>query len=129
MKFRTSVFLVVLLFTTAAFAASNPPHALKITRVIPDFAQQILLIEGVNFGSAPAVSLAAPGGAVVPLSPISNTDEAILVALPTTAPGTYLLIVVDGNGNTKQDTMAITLGAIGPVGPEGPMGPKGDKGD
>jgi hypothetical protein len=129
MKIRTVMFLVVVLWATAALAASNPPPALKIARVTPDFVQQTLLIEGTNFGTLPAVALAAPGGAIVPLQVLSTTSETILAALATTAPGTYLLVVVAGNGNTQQDTMSIALGAVGPSGPQGPQGPQGEKGD
>ncbi len=105
--------------------ASNPPVALKIARVIPDITLQTLSIEGMNFGPAPSVSLAAAGGAVVPLTVLGANNEVIQAKLDTVTPGTYLLIVVNGNGNVQQDTMAITLGAVGPKGDQGVQGPAG----
>ncbi len=118
--------------------ASNPPVALKIARVIPDLTLQTLYIEGTNFGPAPLVSVAAAGGAIVPLTVNGANNEVIQVELDTVTPGTYLLVVVNGKGNVQLDTMAITLGAVGPKGDrgdtgptglQGPAGPKGDKGD
>ncbi len=105
--------------------ASNPPVSLKIARVIPDFNQQTLNIEGVNLGSAPTVVLAAGGGGVVPLTIIGANSEVIQARLGTVLPGTYLLMVVNGNGNVQQDTMAITLGAVGAKGDKGDTGPTG----
>ncbi len=100
--------------------ASNPPVALKIGRVIPD--QQVLKIEGINFGSTPTVLLAAGGGGVVPLTVTGANNEVITATLGTVLPGTYLLIVVNGNGNLQQDTMAVTLGAVGAKGDKGEPG-------
>jgi hypothetical protein len=113
-KLRTASFVFAFAGWCAALAAPAPPSALKITRVTPDLPQATLLIEGQNFGSAPAVSLAAPAGAFIALDVLVATPQSIRVKLPTIAPATYLLVVTDGKATTKQDSIAVTIGGTTP---------------
>lgn len=71
-----------------------------------------------------------------PLTIDSKSNTQVIARLPAdVTPGTYLLTVTNGNGNSQLDELWITLGAVGPQGPAGPkgetgaQGPQGLKGD
>lgn len=126
MKFRIAVFVIALFGSYAALAA--PASALKITSVTPDQTEGTLLIEGENFGDAPVVTLAVPGGSLEPLEVLVATPQSILAELPAITAATYLLVVANGSGPTKQDSIAVTIGTAGPPGPQGEPGPQGVQG-
>ncbi|MFH1724503.1 MAG: fibrinogen-like YCDxxxxGGGW domain-containing protein [Elusimicrobiota bacterium] len=110
---------------TAPRDAEQHPVQLVITRAAADLSAGTLIIEGKNFGAAPEVLFGAPGGALQDLQAALTAGGSIAAPLPTTEPGTYLLIVRSGQGATQTATMNVTIGATGP---EGPRGPKGDTG-
>jgi PEGA domain-containing protein len=105
--------------------AANHPNALVITSAMPDPAQEVLLVQGRNFGSGrPTVTLAGEALAVE-ISTTSELRAVLPVGLP---PGTYLLRISRGAGSIETDAMDVTIGAVGPQGPEGDRGPMGDVG-
>lgn len=119
----------LLLFASIALAAPNPPAATRIIRIVPDYEIGTLLIEGQNFGSAPQLLMAAPGGALVPVPVLSASNTSIVADLVDVVPGTYKIQVIKGNGATEQDAVELSLGTVGPQGPQGQQGIQGDKGD
>jgi hypothetical protein len=138
-----TVLLTVPSLTFAQSTSPLPPPMLVIQHAVADVgaATPTVTISGVNFGTAPVVTMAAPGGGIAQLVVLSSTDTSIVARLATTAPGTYTLAVSRNarNGNGAKDnvgtvhTFSIDLtigaagaaGALGPQGPQGPAGPMG----
>jgi hypothetical protein len=100
-----------------------------------------ITIDGRFFGRTPRVYLGAVGGVLEQLSVISSTGTQIVAALPTSAPGSYVLAVSRGPRDLQNASMSVTIGAegpsgppgppgmIGPPGPQGPPGPEGPQGE
>ena len=82
-----------------------------------------LTIEGVNFGSAPVVSL---GGVILGGVVVNSVGTMITAPAPAMAPGSYLLFVQ--SGNNKSDAFEMTFGAQGPAGATGATGATGAQG-
>ena len=138
------------LAATSAFAQGPPvggPGAgatTLITKAIPDFTNldaPTITIFGVNFGSAPVVSVGDDVGTMMTLTTTSVSDTLIVADLPVAiVPGSYMLIVEAGTGATNTGILDITVGTAGPQGspgvdgadgapgapgPQGPEGPAG----
>jgi hypothetical protein len=108
--------------------APRPP---LVTKTIPNLETDppTLSILGTGFGSRPSVWLGGPAGAMESLEVLSSTDTALLVRLPSTEPGTYLLLVSTGRGvGRHHDSVDVTIGGGGAQGPSGPAGPTGPAG-
>lgn len=134
-----AIFVAALALAPAtAFAQSRgpqPPPQLVVQRAVAalDDAPATVTIEGVNFGAAPAVSMAVPGGGMAPLAILSSSDTAIVAELATTEPGTYQVTVTAPNGNGNASVVRtfsfdLTIGAVGATGPQGEVGPIGPVG-
>lgn len=106
----------------------NPPVQVTITRAVADFDAGELTIDGSNFTADAAVYLGGASGTLVPQPVLSATADEIVVALTTTAPGSYLLVVVTGPSARSLAAFEVTLGSTGPEGPQGPPGPPGPEG-
>ena len=97
-------------------------------------------IMGEGFGTAPTVEFGEFGEALI----VFATDTEIVIELPTTDAGDYLIIVTASGGDDDDDSDSdsdsdseddgasdeydLTLGAVGPTGPQGPQGKMGDPG-
>jgi Collagen triple helix repeat (20 copies)/Regulator of chromosome condensation (RCC1) repeat len=83
-----------------------------------------LVIGGSAFGAKrPTVTI----GALPALTVTTFSATEVVAALPAgVQPGTYLLTLTRGNGNST--TFNVTIGAVGPIGPQGPVGPQGPQG-
>lgn len=129
---RRTVHLVVavgIAVSVTAVAVSSRPAAQEtvtqetaaaapvITSVQVDLSQQMLTVNGLNFGSAaPTVSLALTPMTVS--TPTTATQvQATLATLSTLSAGTYRLVL------QRSDKVAadfpVTIGAVGPPGPSG----------
>ena len=129
-----SFLLVILMFTGFAIAGDKDKDDdddkekhrknLKIIQVTVDVDSAELYIHGQNLqrkNRMPRVKLA---GNELVVSSVTN--ELIVASLqPGTLAGDYLLRVSSGQGESKRDTYALTIGAVGPVGPQGPQGETG----
>ena len=113
-----AVLLVAALFSRST-AQEVPPIAGTpvITSVQVDVAQQMLTINGVNFGAqAPTVSLALASMEVA--TPATDSlVQATLATLSTLAPGTYRLVLQ--RADAVMADFPVTIGAVGPPGPPG----------
>jgi Collagen triple helix repeat (20 copies) len=107
---------------------------LVILRAQVDAANNILFLDGLNFverrSSRPRATLSG-----VPVQVAHASDTQIQITLPDgIEPGTYLLRVWRGNGQTEQAVFVVTIGGAGPQGPQGepgdpgPAGPQGEMG-
>ncbi|HEY5999036.1 MAG TPA: hypothetical protein VI078_06990 [bacterium] len=98
----------------------------RITFAAADTATRTLLVRGSDFGTAPKVFLGTTLGRLSLLSVISKSGNRVLAGLPTTAAGSYLLVVANGS---LRGSATIVVGAVGPEGPEGPQGVQGPTGE
>ena len=124
----------LLLLASASPVMAAPPNAeLHVDQVIvveedSPAATTLIIVGGhLNFGEGPLrVSL----GDVGKLSVESASDVSIEAVFPATLPaGDYRLTVSNGNGQSKQDTYDLTIGAVGPQGEQGPPGVQGPQGE
>ncbi|MGE0043760.1 MAG: hypothetical protein AB7H88_14770 [Vicinamibacterales bacterium] len=132
---RAAAALLAALVASAAVANAQsrgpqPNPQLVINSAAADLAASpaTVLIEGVNFGNQPAVTMGVPGGTQAPLTVVSATDSAIVAELATTVPGTYTLTVKRGPSTTQGYSIDLTIGAVGLTGATGPQGPQGNVG-
>ena len=116
--------VVAVAVAVAAVVVSGRPAAQEtlaatplITSVQVDLAQQMLTINGLNFGTtAPTVSLALTPMTVT--TPTTATHvQATLSTLSTLAAGTYRVVVQRSDAVTAD--FPVTIGAVGPPGPAG----------
>lgn len=91
--------------------------------IAPDGAS--LHIKGVNFGSAPVVSLA---GALLGGVSVNAAGTWIQAPMPQLPPGSYLLHVASGYGFSQNSAFVVTIGTSGVKGEKGDKGDKGDQG-
>ncbi len=103
--------LSIAMIGTSAWAVSS---RLNITEVFVDNPPTELVIKGENFdlGAPAMVTL----GEVGQLTVTSITATEIRAALPTIAPGDYLLTVSTGNGQNKNDEYDLTISGGGSPG-------------
>ena len=112
-----------------AVVYAQPEKQVVIYSATANRVSETLTIRGVNFGNpAPSVQLEE-----APLTVLSANPTHIVVHLPGAVPdGTYLLLVVKGNGNKANDrdvfNVTITPPVPGPTGPAGPAGVAGPAG-
>ena len=136
---------ILALILVSSFADSSPsaqkrrpggagPWQPTITHVSADLVSGLLAIHGARFGASPTVFFGTDVGSLVelPIVPTVMPNE-ILAVLPTTAPGTYLVVVQVRHNRwwTQAASANVTLGAAGPqgdVGPPGGPGPSGPPG-
>jgi hypothetical protein len=101
--------------STAQVTTTAP--APLITSVQVDLAQQMLTINGTNFGAtAPTVSLALTA-MTVSAGTTATRVQATLSTLSTLTPGTYRLVLQRSDSVVAD--FPVTIGAVGPPGPAG----------
>lgn len=121
-----AVFAVATLVSVPSAAAKTQT---VITVATMDLTAGELLLSGDAFGPDPEVYLGQSLGALSQLALVSHGNNEILATLPAgTSPGTYMVVVLAGSGNSKMATLDVTGGAVGPQGPAGPQGPVGTPG-
>src|SRR5689334_7614613 len=81
-----------------------------------------LTIDGQNFGSSPLVFFGAPGGLFQRLLVLHSTPSMIVSNLNPVDPGTYYVVVQDGNAGGRSAGLAVTIGAVGKTGATGATG-------
>ncbi len=124
-RFFTFTLAAALACTATPVLAGGPGsnHQMEVVMV----AEQggYLVIDGSNFGRRPRVFLGGLelGGVVVDRAGTEIT--ALSPALPR---GTYLLIVIGGNGLPQVATFNAALGSVGGIGPQGEAGLAGEPG-
>ena len=118
----------LVLAVTMVLAVVHPAGAqLKlppiITSAVPDAANGVLVVRGVNFGAnPPRVTLNSYELPVITAGP-----QEIIVALDANTPAaSYLLVVYRG---PLFGIFVVTIGASGPAGPRGAEGPQGVPGN
>jgi hypothetical protein len=114
----------VLAASTLADAQGNSPKQIAIDAATVSGDGSTLFVDGVNFGSAPLVTL---GGTPLGGVQVDSTGRHLVALMPSLAPGTYRLVVLDKHPQFA-GAMDLTVGATGPAGPEGPQGPEGPEG-
>lgn len=140
-SFRTVIGALVILLAAGFVdpAAANPgdgkqpqqQRRVLVLSAMLDRAQEILVLEGQNFGPGTPVVLCGTNEMTV----LSATDTHLFVAFPTSIPdGTHLFTVVRGPSQIDRDVFYVTAhtpsadGTPGPAGPAGPAGPPGPPG-
>jgi len=115
--------------TLAVFSAGIDVAArgatLKIPAIVsaqPTATGDTILIRGINFPPAPAVTLGT-----TPLQVITGNATEILAMLPGVPAGSYLL-KVEGRAFYQIAVFVATVGAVGPPGPKGDKGDPGEPG-
>lgn len=118
----------------APIAQGRGNPKLTVVNAVPDMPNGLLTITGLNFGTAPAVTLDAR-----PLTLLGAAPTQIIAVLPASlmnTAGSYLLTVIDdGDLGVKVaqaarfDTFVVTIGAVGPKGDTGDKGDRGDPGE
>ena len=132
---RTTALTTAIVFGAVGVATAQPrkigpfditaptSNQLIITSATLDRANETLIINGYNFGSASAVWLE-----LSPLTVISSTPTQLVVQFPAAVPdGTYLLTVERGRSQADRDVFNLALSTPG-TGPQGPPGPQGERG-
>ena len=120
---------VITLSSTAAVYAQPADKQVVIYSATVNRVSETLTIRGANFGNlAPLVQLEDNT-----LTVLSSNPNHIVAHVPAAVPdGTYLLLVVKGNGNKSGDrdvfNVTITTPVPGPSGPAGPAGVTGAPG-
>jgi len=116
---RINLFLILFVMTIGTGWAADPPPQLVITSVQVDFLNNLLHVNGKNFGSTPEVRL--DDQVLTVMNPTAAKVDAVLPA--GMVAGSYILRVSRGPSTTQNDVFDVTLGTVGP------KGDKGDKGD
>lgn len=127
--------LVILLATGAvdhAAAEQQQQRPVLVLSATLDRAQELLVLEGQNFGPGTPVVLCGTSQLAVQ----SATDTHLFVTFPASIPdGTHLFTVVRGSSQQDRDVFYVTAltptvaqGEPGPAGPTGPAGPPGETG-
>jgi hypothetical protein len=97
----------------------SPWQSPVIQNARPDEGQGVLTIEGLHF-SCERLRVRLNE---FELSVLGCSPRGILALLPgQVVPGTYRLRVTTGHGDTREDSLDLTIGTVGPQGPEGPQG-------
>ena len=122
---RKSFLSACLLSFSWAFSTPAAEAQSLITNVQLDLDSQVLVAIGANLGPNSTVFMGAETGALDQLNVTNSGTNFVVADLLTTAPGTYVLLVVNGASVGFAD---VTIGPIGPIGPEGPPGPEGPQG-
>lgn len=113
---------------------SGASHQLVVLSAMLDREQEILVLEGRNFGGPYAPTVVC---GVEQLTVLSATDTHLVVLFPRSIPdGTHLFTVFRGTSTTDRDRFYVTAqtpvvreGPAGPPGPPGPAGPAGPAGE
>lgn len=112
----------------AAGTATPTSNQLTITSAKVDRPNEVLFVNGLNFGStAPTVWLETSR-----LTVVAASETQLVVEFPAAVPdGTYLLVVERGPSQGDRDVfnLALATPGTGPQGPPGPQGPQGVQGD
>ncbi len=132
---RTTALTTAMVFGAVAVATAQPKkmgpagttptssNQLTVISATVDRANEILFVNGFNFGNSPSVWLE-----LSPLTVISSTPTQVVVHFPSAvADGTYLLLVERGPSQADRDLFDLAVATPG-RGPEGPRGPEGDQG-
>lgn len=90
-----------------------------ITTVQFDLDNEIIVIIGSNLGPNPTVFMGSEAGLLDQLNVINSSTHFVIADLKTTAPGTYVLLVIKGT------SVGFSNVSIGPPGEQGPPGPPG----
>ena len=112
----------LLLFTMAAVvtapvqAASSPPKPV-IASAVTDIDTGTLLLRGFNFPAEPKVYMGKEGGGMDLLRVVNSSGTTIEAVLKTTAPGKYLIAVLDRGADVTEDSPFVpqSLPASSPV--------------
>ena len=111
--------VAIFVYSLLLFTPAVPAQSL-ISTVQLDLNNLVLVAIGSNLGPNPSVLMGAPTGALDPLN-VTNSGPSFVVAdLVTTAPGTYLVAVING---ASVGFSHVTIGPQGEQGPPGPPGP------
>ena len=137
---RTVMAIAAILLGTGAVAHARAgeqngpqkPRQLVVFSASLDRAQQMLVLEGQNFGAMPPTVFCGPHQMTV----LSATESQVVVLFPAAIPdGTHLFTVSRGPSQLDQDRFYVTAqtpqvieGPAGPPGPPGPPGPAGEMG-
>ena len=97
----------ILLLSSGALFGASP----VITKAVPDLDAGTLSISGNNFGPSAQVFIGTDLGTLVDEGVLSLSETFIEVTLTATNPGTYLLVVTNGNGKSKMVAMDLTISA------------------
>jgi hypothetical protein len=136
---RTVITALVFLLIAAETVQAGPggsgqekPKQLLVLSATLDRAQELLVLEGLNFGAAKPTVLCG----TFEMNVVSFTDRQLVIQFPAAIPdGTYLFTVIRGPSQLDRDVFYVTAqspvaadGVPGPPGPEGPQGPAGAQG-
>jgi hypothetical protein len=120
-----AAFALLLSFWVITPADAQTPQQVVIHSATTDAAQTVLFVEGQNFSSSSLVFLGGvPLGGVV----VNAAGTALTATITGTLPGSYQLLVSNGNGVPQNARFEITLGHTGAQGPAGEPGPQGEPG-
>ena len=90
-----------------------------------DLDNQVIVLIGSNLGPNSTVFMGDENGTLDQLVLLSSGVSFAVAQLGTTAPGTYVVLVVNGASVGFAD---VTIGTVGPEGTQGPIGPPGPEG-
>jgi hypothetical protein len=122
---RFATIAVIALCTVSPFA-SQSVNAKSPTIISTSTTATTLTIDGANLGPGTASVVLGSYG---PLTVTSQSPTQLAVTLPIgISPGTYVLSVQIGTGNSNVDESVTTIGAVGPKGDTGATGPAGATG-
>lgn len=136
---RTVIATVILVLCTGVVAradaeeqAGGRARQLVVMTAMLDRANEVLVLEGENFGPGTPTVLCGPFEMTV----LGATDRQLVVLFPAAiADGTYLFTVFRGASQVERDRFYVTAmtpkvleGPQGPQGPPGPQGPQGPQG-
>ena len=120
MQIRILLFFSVFPMFASPAQAVSPPSTPVISTAVADTDAGTLLLRGFNFPVSPKVYMGKDGKGMDLLPVLDSSPTMINTVLKTTAPGTYLVAVLDqGVDTTELSTMSLTIGATGPSGPSG----------
>jgi hypothetical protein len=110
-------------------SSADPDRRLEILAAGVDFTNELIIVSGRNFGTAPQVTL---NGVPLQVDPPAS-ETLLMVSLPGVgdAPAGAYRLTVRGDRPKDVDDFELTIGAVGPrgeIGPEGPAGAPGEPG-
>lgn len=126
-RIRIHALIIILLACSIAPAALAQNKAVAISGAsVSDLTGEIT-IEGKGFTATKTLSATLAGVPLV-IDQTQVTDSRFVAVLPPLGPGSFPLVVTNGNGASASTSIDITLGAQGPQGDQGPQGPQGLQG-
>ena len=124
---KSLLFVITFVFSWVLLTPVVEAQSVIVTAQV-DLDNQVIVLIGSNLGPNSTVFMGDENGTLDQLVLLSSGVSFAVAQLGTTAPGTYVVLVVNGASVGFADVTIGTVGPEGTQGPEGPVGPMGPEG-